>query len=889
MSESLLESFYLDELGREEVKRPHPPAPLFPLALGLVVGIAADSAWALGTTAYASLFIAGALTALLWAALKRDRQSIIIVNTLLVLCAAAGGALLHDAHFRHLPDDHVARYVGEEPFDATVVGQIVTSPRLVKPAPMSISGVLNLPPRTKFVIALEHAEGEDGPVELCGLVDVTVREPVFDLYCGDRIRIFGRLYKPPAPSNPGQFDWALAKRRQSIHTGLACKYPEAITKEPSPVSAWRRWQSRLRLEAKFLLLDDVLENQLDRQALLSAMLLGQRSQIDARMYDAFRRTGTAHFLALSGMHIGLLAFMLWFAGQAGGLSKRATAALVLIVLVVYAVLVEPRPSVIRATIIALAFCLGYLLRRPANVLNSLSLAALVLLLWNPMQLFQAGFQLSFAVVLGICYLTPVVAWPVSKRLFGRTSSADAGMGRKIGVAFKPPQAGLARIRSALLQRPARYFVATFWMCLTAWIVGAPLVAYHFNSLSTFGWPFSALLLPFVFLTLAGGFVKLLFGLLWPSSAIVFGAVLEGITNLLLWIVDMLSRVPAAMIDVPTPPGWWIALYYALVVAVVLWRSPKSPFEFRLKARWPAVIAAAAALAAIPAFVPAGENDALRITLLAVGPGSATLIEMPNGEAYLYDAGTLADYDAGRHTVMPALRERGIRRIHGAIISHPNFDHYSALFALCELVAIDRLIISPHFERIAEADKPDGLLLAQARALGIAIDHIQAGPLGFDLALGGSAVRAEVLWPPAGLPPNTTANDTSLVIRLTHAGQSILLTGDIDRQAQESLLTCGVDLRAEVLILPHHGSVNEATAKFIAAVDPLYVLQSSHHRSGPMASALKGMVADYRSFKTSEHGAITVTLQKQGLTVESFRPPDPVAVSGSAHKSGRNWE
>ncbi len=887
MSESLLESFYLDELSGEEKKRPHPPAPLFPLALGLVVGIAADSAWALGTTVYASLFVAASLTALVWATVKRDRLSIIVVNALLVMCAAAGGGLLHDAHFRHLPDDHVARYVGDEPVNTTVIGQIVTSPRLVKPSPMSISGVRSLPPRTKFIIALEHAEGEEGPVELRGLVDVTVREPVFDLYCGDRIRIFGRLYRPQAPSNPGQFDWALARRRQGIYAGLTCKYPEAITKEPLPGSVWRRWQSRLRLEAKFLLLDDVLENRLDRQALLSAMLLGQRSHIDAKIYDAFKRTGTAHFLALSGMHIGLLAFMLWFTGQAGGLSKRATAALVLIVLVVYAVLVEPRPSVIRATTIALAFCLGYLLRRPANALNSLSLAALVLLLWNPMQLFQAGFQLSFAVVLGICYLTPIVAWPVNRRLFGGASSADAGMGRKIGVAFKPPQAGLARIRSAVLRRPVSYFVTTLWMCLTAWIVGAPLAAYHFNSLSTFGWPFSALLLPFVFLTLAGGFVKILFGLLWPSSAVVFGAALEGATNTLLWVVDMLSRVPAAMIDVPTPSGWWIALYYVLIVAVVLWRSPKSPFEFRLKARWPAVIGVAVVLAAIPAFVPAGANGTLRLTLLAVGPGSATLIELPNGEAYLYDAGTLASYDVGRHTVMPALRERGIRRIHGAIISHPNYDHYSALFALSELIHIDRLIISPHFERIAEADQPDGQLLAQARKLGIAIEHIQAGPRGFDL--GGSAVRAEVLWPPAGLPLKTSTNDTSLVIRLTHAGRSILLTGDIDRAAQESLLASGVDLSADVLVLPHHGSVNEATADFISAVDPLYVLQSSHHRRGPMALALKGMVADYRSFSTSEHGAITVALQRQGLAVWSFRPPDPVAVSGIARTSGRNLE
>ena len=179
------------------------------------------------------------------------------------------------------------------------------------------------------------------------------------------------------------------------------------------------------------------------------------------------------------------------------------------------------------------------------------------------------------------------------------------------------------------------------------------------------------------------------------------------------------------------------------------------------------------------------------------------------------------------------------------------------------------------------------MLAQARKLGIAIDHIQAGPQGF--ALGGSAVRAEVLWPPGGLPPGTTANDTSLVIRLTYAGRSILLTGDIDRYAQERLLASGVDLSADVLLVPHHGSVNEATADFIAAVDPLYVLQSSHHRSGPMALALQGMVVDYRSFSTSEHGAITVTLARQGLTVASFRPPDPIAVSGIAHKSGRNWE
>ncbi|MCH8912355.1 MAG: ComEC/Rec2 family competence protein, partial [Planctomycetes bacterium] len=885
-----LESFYLDELGGEEVKRPHPPAPLFPLALGLVVGIAADSAWALGTTAYASLFIAAALTASLLAALKRDRQSIIVVNALLAIGAAAGGGLLHDAHFRHLPDDHVARYVGDEPFDTTVIGQIVTSPRLVKPAPMSISGVLNRPPRTKFIVALERAEGADGPVELRGLVDVTVREPVFDLYCGDRIRIFGRLYRPPAPSNPGQFDWALAKRRQGIHVGLTCKYPEAIAKDARPGPAWRRALDRLRLEATTLLLDDVLEDKLGERSLLNAMVLGRRSQLDRDIYAAFERTGTSHFLALSGMHVGLLGLFGWGLGRLAGLSKRLTALLVLATLIVYALVVEPRPSVLRATVIGTMICLGYIFRKPTNMLNSMSLAALILLIWEPLQLFRAGFQLSFMATLGIIYLTPVFPRLAGAPAAGRksTPAADA-MGRKVGVITSKGQHRVSSWLSRAWQSMGRYFLYTLWLSLAAWFAISPLGAFHFNRIFTYVWLFTPLLMPLVLVTMVSGFAKLLLGLLWPSTSMVLGPILGVSTDALTTTVGLFSEIPVTTIYVPTPSLWWVGLYYLGLLAVLLWRSAKSPVNFRLKARWPAVIGAAAVLTAIPAFLPNASTAELRITLLAVGPGSATLIEMPNGEAYLYDAGTLAAYDVGRHTVMPALRERGIRRIHGAIISHPNFDHYSALFALCELVAIDRLIISPHFERLAEADKPDGQLLAQARALGIAIDHIQAGPLGFDLDLGGSAVRAEVLWPPAGLPPKTTVNDTSLVIRLTHAGRSILLTGDIDRYAQERLLTSGVDLSADVLILPHHGSVNEATADFIAAVDPLYVLQSSHHRSGPMASALKGMVADYRSFNTSEHGAITVTLQKQGLTVESFRPPDPVAVSGSAHKSGRNWE
>ena len=794
---------------------------------------------------------------------------------LILLCAAAAGALLHDAHFRHLPGNHIARYVGDERAFATVTGQIVTTPRLVPPPPLSISGILKRPPRTKFVVAVEQAEGAGGPVELTGLLEVSVAEPVFDLYSGNRVRLFGNLYKPSPPNNPGQFDWALAKRRQGIHAGLSFKYAEAIEKLAQPGSAWRRWQGRLRLEAKTLLFDDVLENQLDRQALIGAMLLGQRSQLDPQIYEVFRRTGTAHFFALSGMHVGLLASMIWLGGRLIGLSRRSTAVLVLAALTLYAILAEPRPSAIRATVIAVALCIGLILRRPANTLNSISLAAICLLVWNPLQLFQAGFQLSFVVVFGIIYLTPVVSHPLVRRLWSRDRmQPSVSMARKIGVAGISSQSRARMVFSAVLSKLALGAVFTLCMSLAAWLAGAPIVAVHFNTVFSFGWPFTFLVFPFVSLVMFSGFTKLLFGLAWPSTAVVLGPVLELSVDGMVWVVQILSKVPKAMIDVPAPAYWWLALYYGFLLALVFWRSAKVAALGRIGFRWPALLGTATLLTAIPAFLGPVASRQLRITALAVGPGSATIIELPSGRTYLYDAGSLADYDSGRVTVMPALRQRGIRNIQGAIISHANFDHYSSLFSLFELVNIERVWVSPHFAPNAKPGEPDRFLLEEIsrRRIDVALCH--SGSQGKRLSASSfGAVETEILWPPVDLPSNTAVNDTSLVIRLSYANHSVLLTGDIDQHAQERLLASGTDLHADVLFLPHHGSVNSATAQFVQAVRPQYVIRSGARRAGKMHEALGRIVTGYRYFDTAQDGAITITLGAQELSVQSFLSPD----------------
>jgi competence protein ComEC len=264
-------------------------------------------------------------------------------------------------------------------------------------------------------------------------------------------------------------------------------------------------------------------------------------------------------------------------------------------------------------------------------------------------------------------------------------------------------------------------------------------------------------------------------------------------------------------------------------------------------------------------------------MLAVGSGSATILEMPNGEVWLYDAGSLGGADVGRFTVWPALRDRRIRRIDAALISHPNYDHYSGLFSLWNLVTIEKAFISTHFERFAAPGDADARLLQELNERGIHIQRVHVAeqlPAPFDSRSDGVAV--EFLWPPEDLPPGTSSNDTSLVLRVTYKGQRVLFTGDIEALAQQQLLKSGVDLQAEILILPHHGSVNPFTRQFIAAVDPLCVLRSSGQRHADEPAEIEAITCGRAYWNTADVGAITVLLRQGERVVQGFRTPQRLA-------------
>jgi len=265
--------------------------------------------------------------------------------------------------------------------------------------------------------------------------------------------------------------------------------------------------------------------------------------------------------------------------------------------------------------------------------------------------------------------------------------------------------------------------------------------------------------------------------------------------------------------------------------------------------------------------PKVAPDRLTVTALAVGRGSATLIELPGGQTLLYDAGTSFPSDVGRNTITPFLRHSDIARIEGVYISHANLDHFSGLPSVLDEVTAGPLLLNRYFEPSSPAHSPAQHFLAVLSQRGHPVEQFGVAPLSWE----SGGVTFELFWPPAGLDDTWSANNTSTVLRLTFASRSILLTGDIEEEAQQALIQRG-DLHADVLFLPHHGSVAKTLKSFLVAVNPQIVIRSHFERMRETTNGLEDIVGSIPIYNTADHGAVEIRVEREGIRVIPMIPP-----------------
>jgi competence protein ComEC len=759
---------------------------------------------------------------------------------------------------------------------------------------------LQLPWGTRYEIALEEVESSSGATPVTGGLrltsyrDESKTDAPPPARAGDRVECIARALPVRNFGNPGNFDYRGYLARQDIQLQGTLRSGQLlmIVEHPRLTISDRLARARGHLLNS---INDLFASRPDQAALARAMLLGDRSFVDHDRVVEFQETGVYHVLVLAGLHVGALtAFFIW-AGRRLRLSLLPTTLLTLFALAAYAGIVEDRPPIVRAVLMAALYLSARLLYRRMDLLNVAALSALVILAVRPSEISDASFLLSFSAVGAIGALAaPWIATSSQPYLRGfghlTDTSRDVSHAPQV-MQFRIEIRALTTWISARLPRYAAPFgphlvVAPLRSALYLWelvVISAilqlgmlPPLAYYFHRVTLAG-PFAnvpavlltGLAVPIGFFTLAASLVSHTLAGLLAKLLGFFLAMLDG-------SVQWFARWHGASYRIPGPPLALIALFALLAMALAIVIRSRLNGWWRWAATIP-LLAAAGLIATYP-FAPhlAGQN--LELTVLDVGQGDSLFLAFPDGHTMLVDAGgelgsfhsggMRSGIDTGEEVVSPYLWSRGIKKIDVIALTHAHQDHLGGLSALLDNFRVQELWVGRDIQSEAYQH-----VLAIAREHGVRVLHRKQGE---SFVLGG--VSGSILWPEDLDKHETAKNDDSLVIRLTDGSQSILLPGDIEKPSERKILADSQAVSANFLKVPHHGSKTSTTDPFLSAAHPAIAAisvgrdNSFGHPSPEVIERLEA--AGVRVYRTDRDGAITATTDGHSMNVSAFLHSSP---------------
>ncbi len=826
------------QLGRRNLhERIISTCPLVFVAVGLILGILIQNTADLSVSMWFGLLALLALTVIIFFCVPRFNASGRYVTAYLTLgCFVCVGAIRLTSYNRPQASD-IRNLVTGERILATIRGSIVSEPQINKYPDWEFARFEPTDPGSSFYLKVTEIEAINGWEKATGTTRVQVGEPVLDLKVGEAIQAYCWLDRFQPPTNPGQFDTAAYLARRNVYVVVLVQSRAGVTVlDHPPSSAFARLKARVKQVATSALLSDVPQDESSR-GLLQALLLGYRRDIDADTYLAFRKTGLLHLISLSGMHLGILFGVVWLMCGIAGFLKPARAVICAIAIGVFLLIVPPRAPTVRAAIIAWVFCAAILLRRHSNAINTLSLAAIILLLVRPTELFEAGWQLSFASVLSITLFT--------ERIEGFMHGEDS---------HRQPLKGYL----AVLPDPRSLFA----LGLAAWLGGAGILLYHFHTINPLTCIWTVLVFPLVSAILCIGFLKMVLFFVLPTLSSVLGNAVIYLSGAFTWIVRQLARVGVSQILIGRVSLAPVLLYYGFIgfAGFAVFRRP--------------FVKRTVVMAAIPVMViylgaakwqPSQRGD-LVMTCLDVGHGQAILLRLPDGENVLFDAGSLHRADIGARIVAPYLEHAGIDKIDAIIISHNDVDHINGIPEIVKRCEVEDVYANDAFFDETDTWGTATFLRDWLDERGLGVEHVRG-----DLKLA-QGISVRILWPDEEIGDDETLgdNDKSLVSLIEFAGIRILLCSDIEEFAQKELLRRHPNLRADAVVVPHHGSTNTLVPEFLEKLDARILIcscdRSQYERSNDTLIRETGS----KLFHTSEDGAITVRVTKDGvLQTERF--------------------
>jgi competence protein ComEC len=822
-------------------------APLLFVAVGLIAGILIQSVVDLPVWFWlVSIGVCAAATIILYVVYRisyvgKGEQLPYILAYMALVCFVCLGAIRLISYHQAEPND-IRNFVGEEQKLATIRGSVITEPYTNENRNWEFARFTHTDPTSSFYLKLGEVETVDGWAKVSGTVRVQVDEPVLDLKAGDYIQAYCWLDRFEKATNPGQFDMAEYLARKNVFVAASVNSRDAIEVLQGGSADFF---VKIKRKAREIAVRSLLGNpypQDESEGLLQALVLGYRADMDIATYEAFRQTGLLHFVCLSGMNFGIFVGMIWWVCKSAGLTKRAQAVVCIIAAAMFVLVVPSNPPAFRAAIICLVFCLSFFFRRQSNPFNSLALAAVILLMIRPTELFEVSWQLSFAAVLGILLFTNRIHFFLYEKI---TDNSWFEQIQKIK--------GLAWVGSMLLN--------LFCISLAAWLASAGILLYNFYTIQPLTSIWTVVASPFIAVISFAGYLKLLIGLVLPTAASILNVIIKPLSGWLIWLVKYIAQRDFSQVLIGHLLVWLVVFYYCAILFIAFIHF-KRPFVKK-------VISVLMVLAII-IFLGITKwqrthRDNLIMTCLDVGHGQAILAQLPGKANILFDAGSLHKSDVGRRIVAPFLDYSGINRIDSIIISHNDVDHINGIPEIIEHCKVEHVYANDAFFDTTDQRGAAEFLNEQLLKKGHKILRLDKS---LNLA---STAKIKILWPnkKATYYEQLSDNDKSLVSLIQFGNVKMLLCSDIEKFAQVELLRLYPDLKADIIIVPHHGSSKTAEQHFLENLNAGILICSCGRRDYERQLTAR-MENKAKSFYTAKDGAITVCIKRDG-TIKLVRP------------------
>jgi len=592
-----------------------------------------------------------------------------------------------------------------------------------------------------------------------------------DCSIGDTLTGQGEFQRISPPKNPGEFDFQSFYNRKDLYGWIFPDKNDNVTILNNTHFHFGRFifeiQEKIRIHFHKYAPGDA-------SGLLSALILGDKSDVDPIIRDSFTNTGVIHVLAVSGLHVGYVLIVLLLIKNMFRLPWGFDRIVVILGLIIFVILTGGKASVVGASIMAAMYIMAPVFNRSANIWNIIGGAAIGILCFRPLDLFDLGFQLSFLAVASIIFF---YNWFEE---------------------VLPDTLKVSKVNNKSLQ----FIWGLFLVSLAAQVGTLPLTAYVFGKLPLIALVANVLIVPLIGVLVGMGFFLLFLGWI-PGMGFVLGNSAWLISEIITFFTHAFSRFSFSTINISFSLIQVFGYFLTLVSIVFLFDKQKRKYAVY-------IILILINLVVWKWWFNDGRLD---VIFLDVGQGDAAIVRFPNDKVMLIDIGYRSlQEDKGRDVVLPFVNHLGIKKLDWVVMTHPHSDHIGGLVSVIKEIEIDTLW--------------DSFIPYTSWTYNNIIDFADSNSIIIDRPRRGETKRlSENVYVQIFAPDSLVAvsdhnvNNASIVFKLVYGETSILFTGDLEHEGDELLIPYQHLLKSDVLKVAHHGSITSSTEAFLDLVNP----------------------------------------------------------------------